>query len=131
MPRVWGARLPDAALGVELAATPADGCTALAAKLKSVAGELPTDPKPDAAGTSVGAPTSADTPEPDASAVEGAAPALVCTWSGVTGCRGGSRPLGGGGPGAPRRLGTTAAPVPGTSGTSSLPSLTTPPRSKE
>src|SRR3954447_16217473 len=131
MPRVCGARLPEATLGVELAATPAEPCTALAAKLKSVAGEPPTEPKPDAAGTSVGAPTSFDAPAPAVPAVDGAGPGLVRTWSGVTGWRVRSKPLGCGGAGRPGTLGTTAAPVPGTRATSTLSSVTTPPRSKE
>src|SRR5581483_2102116 len=132
MPRVWGARLPGATLGVELAATPADGCRALAAKLKLVAGEPPMAPKSDVAGTSDGAATSFGAAEVELSAADDP-PGLVCTWSGVTGCSVRSKPLGCGGLGRPGtgRWGITAAPVPGTRATSTLLSASTPLRSKE
>src|SRR5438270_840173 len=111
MSRVCGARLPGATLGVELAATPADGCTALAAKLKSVAGAAPTDPKSDGllVMSDDGAAASAGALEAPVSAVLGAA-GLVCTWSAVTGTGWASGPesqgtlagtFGGGGKGAP------------------------------
>ena len=77
MPRVCGAKLPGATLGVELAATPADGCRALAAKLKSLAGELPSYPRSEVAGTSAGAPTSFGAA--DAAVSEVALAGLVCT----------------------------------------------------
>src|SRR3954469_11785242 len=104
MPFGCGARLPGATLGVELAATPADGCTALAAKLKSDAGALPIDPKSDgpAATSDDGAVASAgDEGAPAPVSAGCGAAGLVCTWSAVTGCIVRSKPLGCGGAGAP------------------------------
>src|SRR4051794_12586856 len=131
--RACGARLPGATLGVELAATPLDGCTAVAAKLKSVAGDPPTDPKLDGVvvRSDDGLAASAGPVDAPASAVLDAAPGLVCTWSAVTGWNVRSKPLGWGVAGAPGMLGRAAAPVPGTRATSTVPSETTPLRSKE
>src|SRR4051812_10578600 len=100
--RACGARLPGATLGVELAATPLDGCTAVAAKLKSVAG----DPKLDGVvvRSDDGLVASACAVDAPASAVPGAAPGLVCTWSAVTGWNVTSMPLGWGVAGAPGML---------------------------
>src|SRR5947209_4374522 len=130
-----GTRLPGATLGVELAAVPVDGCTALAAKLKSDAGAPPTAPR--SAGVVVtseaGARPVSGAADAPVSALPGATPGLVCTWSAVTGWRVRSEPLGWGvaGPPGTGLPGSAAAPVPGTRATSTVPSVATPARSKE
>src|SRR5438105_12608934 len=69
-------------------------------------------------------------------AVSAVPPGLTWIWSGVTGCSVRSKPLGCGGAGAPGAgragiAGMAAAPVPGTSTTSTLPSPADAPRSNE
>src|SRR5437764_14359235 len=96
-PRAWGARLAGATPGVELAGVPVDGWTAVAPKLKPAAGGPLTAPRPAgvaARSEDVEAPVSAPTVDPPVSAVFGVAPAVVCTWSAVTGWRVRSKPLG-------------------------------------
>src|SRR5947199_3554428 len=116
----WGARLPGATLGTELPATPVDGCTAVAAKLKLLPA-APALPRSGAAATSVdGAATSmGGLPRPP-SDVPAEAAADVCTWSAVTGRSVRSKPAGCGDVGAPGTGfgGSTAAPLPGTRATS-------------